>query len=110
MGCWNGTCGFTNLPILDGRDIYVFPIVENHGSSFCYTNALYRPTAIPFRAVYNDYGGGIDSCGTGIDIIMEWIREHLVEMDVGENRFHDIEVKKKDLIQIHFLIPVMKSV
>lgn len=95
MGSWNGTCGLTNLPILYGEDVYVFPIVENQGSSFCHSNALYRPTAIPFRAVYNDYGGCADSHGAGIDIIMGWICENLVEMEVGENQFHDIAVKKK---------------
>ena len=28
MGCWNGTCGLTNLPILEDQEMYVFPIVE----------------------------------------------------------------------------------
>jgi hypothetical protein len=54
MGCWNGTCGLSGLPIFHGTEMYVFPIVESYRDSFCYSTALYRPSVLPFRAEYND--------------------------------------------------------
>lgn len=95
MGCWNGTCGLTNLPIMHGDEMYVFPIVDSYRDSFCYSTALYRPSVLPFRAAYNDYGGGEDCGGVGLDILMEGIKEKLVELEVGENQYHDIAVKRE---------------
>jgi hypothetical protein len=95
MGCWNGTCGLSGLPILHGDEIYVFPIVENSSDSFCYASALYRANAMPFQAVYNDYGGGEQCSGPGLDIVISGIAEQLVELEMGEHQYHDIEVKRE---------------
>lgn len=95
MGCWNGTCGLTNLPIIHGDEMYVFPIVESYRDSFCYSTALYRPSVLPFRAKYDDYGSGENCGGLGLDILMEGIKNNLVEMEVGENQYHDIAVKRE---------------
>jgi hypothetical protein len=94
MGCWNGTCGLSGLPIISGEEMYVFPIVEAYRDSFCYSTALYRPTVIPFLAVYNDYGGGEECSGIGLEINMNHVSSNLVEMEVGENQYHDIAVKR----------------
>lgn len=96
MGCWNGTCGLSGLPINVGTEMYVFPIVESYRDSFCYSTALYRPSVLPFRAEYNDYGGGEDCGGVGLDILMDGIKSRLVEMEVGENQYHDIAVKREE--------------
>ena len=95
MGCWNGTCGLTNLPIIHGDEMYVFPIVESYRDSFCYSTALYKSSALPFRAEYNDYGDGEKCGGVGLEILMEGIKTNLVEMGVGENKYHDIAVKRE---------------
>jgi hypothetical protein len=95
MGCWNGTCGLSGLPITVGEEIYIFPIVENNNRSFCYASALYRPSVLPFRAQYDDYGAGENCSGIGLELLMTGIRSHLVEMEVGENKYHDIEVKRE---------------
>jgi hypothetical protein len=94
MGCWNGTCGLSGLPIIHGEEMYVFPIVESFRDSFCYASALYRPTVLPFRAKYNDYGGGEECGGIGLELNMNHISSNLVEMDVGKNKYHDIAVKR----------------
>lgn len=94
MGCWNGTCGLTELPIVEGTDIFVFPVVESYRDSFCYSTALYRPSILPFRAKYNDYGAGEDCTGVALPYLMEGIREQLVELELGENEYHDIAVKR----------------
>jgi hypothetical protein len=95
MGCWNGTCGLSGLPITHGTEMYVFPIVESYRDSFCYSTALYRPSVLPFRAEYNDYGAGENCSGIGLDLLIAGIRDRLVEMDVGENQYHDIAVKSE---------------
>jgi len=96
MGCWNGTCGLTNLPIIAGDKMYVFPIAENYSDSFCYSTAFYRPSVVPFVADYNDYGAGENCTGPALDLLIEGIKGSLVEMEVGENKYHDIEIKRED--------------
>jgi hypothetical protein len=72
----------------------VFPIVRKEDSDYCYSTALWMPSLIPFEADYNDYGGGENVKGVALDFLMNGIKERLHEMDVGENEYHDIAVKK----------------
>lgn len=95
MGCWNKTCGLTNLPIMYGEKTYVFVLEkEQELTSHCYATHLYRPLLLPFISTYNDYGAGEDSGGPGFPLIMDGICKHLVELSVGENEYHDIAVTK----------------
>jgi hypothetical protein len=55
---------------------------------------LFKPLLLPFETTYNDYGGGEDSTGPAFPIIMQAIKDNLHEIDVGENKYHDIAVKK----------------
>ena len=95
MGSWNGTCGLSGLPIISGEEIYVFPIIEGYSGSFCYATALYNPMIIPFRAKYNDYGAGEECAGPALDMIINNIKSELIELQVGENEYHDIAVKRE---------------
>ena len=96
MGCWNKTCGLSNLHITSGTPVYVF-VLEYKGfpDSLCYSTPFYGPLLLPFNSVYNDYGGGEDSSGPGFAPIMAAIKEQLVEMDLGKNTSHDIAIKKE---------------
>lgn len=96
MGCWNGTCGLSGLPVFSGDKILVFPIVETNQNSFSYASALFRPSVLSFRAEYNDYGAGEDCNGVALDYLVDTIRDKLVEMEVGENKYHDIAVKREE--------------
>jgi hypothetical protein len=99
MGSWNNTCGLTNLPIHAGEAVYVFPIKEKDLSKYrshCYSTALYKPVLIPFVAEYNDYGAGENCQGIALDLIVEELRRELVELEVGENQYHDIAVKRDE--------------
>lgn len=96
MGSWNKTCGLTNLPIMDGDSAYVFILarvkdIHDH----CYSTHLYKPLLFPFYSTYNDYGSGEDSSGIAFPIIMDAIKEKLVEMPVGKNPYHDIAVTRE---------------
>lgn len=95
MGCWNGTCGLTNLHIKHGDEVMVFAMVKNRKvDSLCYTTPFYSPLLMPFYAKYNDYGGGEDCSGIGLKPVIEAIKSNLVELPVGANQYHDIAVKK----------------
>lgn len=98
MGCWNKTCGLSNLHIRAGEDVIVFAVVESKpGSrSRCHTNSFYDPILLPFYAKYDDYGKGENAHGIGLPLIMEGIKAILVEKEQGENEFHDIPVYKND--------------
>lgn len=65
MGCWNGTCGLSQLPILAGDDVWGFLIgVKWHRysdsgdqSGYCYPTDIGFPMSLPIYGKYNDYGG-----------------------------------------------------
>lgn len=95
MGCWNKTCGLSNLHIKSGEKAYVFVLEPAEDTSHCYATHLYKPLLLPFVTEYNDYGGGENSSGPGFSIIMEAIKNNLQEMELGENKYHDIAVTKE---------------
>lgn len=95
MGCWHKTCGLSNLHITAGTPVYVFVLEEDRDSSNCYTTNLFSPLLLPFESVYNDYGGGDDSSGVALPFILSALKSSLVEMELGENQYHDIEVTRE---------------
>jgi hypothetical protein len=73
----------------------VFTIVQNvKPTDFCYTTSLFKPVLLPFYSEYNDYGAGENSAGIGLPLIIEALSQNLVEMEQGENQYHDIPVKR----------------
>lgn len=63
MGCWNGTCGVSQLPIHCGdkvklvllkKSMYIEDSVK--GGGFCYSDGLFQPYSLPISGEYNDYG------------------------------------------------------
>jgi hypothetical protein len=97
MGCWNKTCGLTNLPIMAGDETYVFVLERvKEILDHCYSTHLYRPLLLPFVSTYDDYGGGEDSKGAAFTVVMDGIKEVLVEMPQGENQYHDIAVTRDE--------------
>jgi hypothetical protein len=95
MGCWNKTCGLTNLPIMASEKTYVFLLERvNKVYDHCYATHLYRPLLLPFVSTYDDYGGGEQSQGVAFTTILAGMREHLVEMPQGDNEYHDVAVTR----------------
>lgn len=95
MGSWSKTCGLSNLHITAGTPVYVFVLEKNDSYDHCYSTGLFSPLLLPFESEYNDYGGGENSSGIALSIIMGGIKRDLVEMPLGENTYHDIEVTKE---------------
>ena len=95
MGSWNKTCGLSNLHITAGTPVYVFVLEKNKDYDHCHSTGLFAPLLLPFESVYDDYGGGENSSGPALDYIMNMIKKDLVELEAGENQYHDIEVKRE---------------
>jgi hypothetical protein len=109
MGCWNKTCGLSNLHINAGDPVYVFVLEQNPvQTDRCYTTAFWKPLLLPFESKYDDYGGGEDSSGFPLPHIIEGIRGQLVEMKTGENQYHDIAVNRDDFSVEKFFEAVHK--
>lgn len=72
MGCWNGTCMISNLPINDGDEIKLIFLHQKYGridknpiigqSAYVYSTDLLTPAFLAINGQYNDYGGieGVD--------------------------------------------------
>jgi hypothetical protein len=87
MGCWNGTCGISQIPITAGERVACFFLKhnkhsDNGGSGFCYSDNQYCPITMPIFGEYDDYG-----CVEKIDKNGDFVLEHIQKL-----------VKKGDLI------------
>lgn len=97
MGCWNGSCFLTNLPIMHGEDVRVFIVhnqFQNYRNRYCDPTDAGRPLAFSFKGKYDDYGFVDEQNGIMLDFIIDSIKNCLIEMEVGSNEIHDIEVKR----------------
>ena len=60
MGCWNGTCNISNMPIFVGDKVVLIPLMRVHNSvvfNACYPTDNFIPIGFPIVGRYNDYGG-----------------------------------------------------
>lgn len=98
MGCWNKTCALSNLHIHAGDPVYVF-LIEQDGLSYnhCYSTHLYSPVLIPFYSHYDDYGAGENNSGAALPVIINSLKKVVIEKELGENEYHDLEVKRDKL-------------
>lgn len=98
MGCWNKTCALSNLPIHAGERVYVFALSESpffKEEPACYTDYMYSPILLPFESDYDDYGAGECSSGASLPVVLNLIAKNLIEKELGDNEFHDVEVKRE---------------
>lgn len=92
MGCWNQTCMISGLPIhwsepvvsifLAGKD-------TNQRADHCYAHAFWDPIPYVLYGKYNDYGAVEDFEPTNQTELLRYFADHLLEMEQGENEYHD---------------------
>lgn len=82
MGCWNETCGITQMPIHTGDPVVLMFLTkvdsstENH-NGFCHANHVWTPKFLPVFGKYDDYGGLED-------IEENWNTQYIVEQLTSE--------------------------
>lgn len=99
MGCWNESCAISGLPILQGDDVKLIVLAENYWNATSCTdvNTFFIPYGFAFDGTYNDYGG-IDintEVEKSAELTLSLVKSELVELEQGENKYHDILVKKE---------------
>jgi len=99
MGCWNGTCGLTQLPIKDNEAVD-FLIILNQGfftdaSGFCYLTGYASPMSFLMSGSYNDYGSVEDiEDNLPSKLFLKLFREKLSEglIQITSDDYYDKEV------------------
>jgi len=94
MGCWNETCGVTQLPIKEGDKIRAFILVDNtykgkvRGGGNYYPHDEWVPLGISIPGTYDDYGGieGIVENET-TQLMVELIKEGWVIEGEDKSRY-----------------------
>lgn len=85
MGCWNETCGISQMPIEGGDPVRMFLIVEaehwDEGGALYYSTDLWKPFGLPLKGTYDEYGGleNIEEDALS-DLLLESLKEILVEL------------------------------
>jgi hypothetical protein len=101
MGSWDACCGISKLPIRVGDpvvDFFLGEVVRFSDRGFiCYPNDLWTPLTIQTYGDYDDYGNIAADTGWQTDYVTHVLREYLVELEQGENEYHDIAVKRDQM-------------
>lgn len=82
MGCWNGTCMVSGLPIVHGDPIVCLVIKQNTSGTWgseCYCYAEAQLVSHPIFGEYNDYGGieNIED-NPDNDKLLDFLKEKLI--------------------------------
>ena len=111
MGCWNGTCALTKLPIMAGEPVYTFVLVQEYplDPSLCYHTDFWVPLPLFFEGVYDDYGSVENCVGASIDLILKSLQKNLVEKEAGDNQYHDFAVTRAEMDNLEFFFSATKD-
>jgi len=96
MGCWNATCGISQIAITHGTKVKVV-IIQNkeelpEASGFCYLSGYATPISFIIDGEYNDYGGidNIDEEAYSSKLFLEYFRRGLASGKIrvqGDNYY-----------------------
>lgn len=81
MGCWNETCGITQLPILSGDAVRMFLILDHAPLDYCYCSIseAFIPYGVPLKGHYDEYGSLYDIKETiSSNMTLENLKEQIV--------------------------------
>src|ERR1700756_4559531 len=99
MGCYNETCAISNVHIAYNDEVAVV-LLQGHNEkyeSYCYTDAYNSVAPLMFYGKYNDYGSVEDVAQSNtLDILVNQIKEELVEIEGSSNSYRDIPISRKD--------------
>ena len=108
MGSYNHTCGISQLPILEGESVRCFIIMPEdhitHGTddNTTYSNDLYNPMYLPFKATYDGFGS-VDNVmeDWNTAIILSSLRSRIspadqLPLNVGDSVIHSNDNSDKN--------------
>lgn len=116
MGSFLVSCCASNQTIREGGDVYIMPIFENGDiekgsngerlqglSRIIYNTDLYGLLGFIFTGYYNDYGRYVINWDKASNKYMlknylEYLQENAVDVEQGENTYHDVPFKPNDLV------------
>ena len=87
MGCWNGTCLVSNLPIYAGDEVVFFILKRKHDvqtvdGGHYYADDLYEPLLYPIVGEYDDYG-----CIENVEEDFSLIEEYFENVELTTNKW-----------------------
>lgn len=105
MGCWNGTCGLSDIAITDGTKVK-FAFIMNkpnmpEASGFCYGSSYADLISFVMEGNYNDYGSVENIIeGPASELFLEYFRENLKngKIEVHPDKYYDKEYFKEEEI------------
>jgi len=98
MGCWNGTCGLSDIAITDGTKVkFVFIMNKPNmpeASGFCYGSSYADLISFVMEGTYNDYGS-IENIveGPASKLFLKYFKENLKngKIEVQPDNYYDKE-------------------
>lgn len=111
MGCWNGTCMISQLPIFYGDEVVLILLKKRknsiNSSDSCYCNEFFLPYPCIIYGKYDDYGTIEDITGD-IDIMYEILESELkiTEEDVKKeynNKYGTYNKKEKTYAYLKYI-------
>lgn len=100
MGCWEGTCMVSQLPIFEGDKVAVIPILRQKDiehrlkHSIFYSDDLYRPVPTVLYGEYDSYGL-IDNITGSTEQFMAIVKEILIkEVPDMEEKIKELDVQE----------------
>lgn len=112
MGCWNGTCGISNLPIMAGDRIVLFVCKRNKNMSnvttVYYSDDMSKPIYLPIRGEYNDYGSIENIDNSNVNKILVDVINKQYELDLKDVK-ETIDYIERDNIDDLFLFMVRED-
>jgi hypothetical protein len=107
MGSFNTTCRISNLIIEPGDKCKLILIRNNLGNDGAdsgdavYIDTSWSPITLPLDVTYEDYGNfsiiDTDMNKLILDDFQDRLRHQMVELDQGDNEYHDIKVNRDNV-------------
>ena len=118
MGCWNETCGVTQMPIMSGDPVAlllldrmadIYPDTHKD-AGHCYPADIWAPIGTPIYGAYNDYGSLEDiQEDWNTKFLIERLKTGIAEKPAGNSTVHDLAVVAADLTVDHLLELIHES-
>lgn len=111
MGCWNATCGISQLPIMHRDPIRLFllgrgtSVTHDGRGGFCYPTGLWSPIGLPFVGTYDDYGGIEDPKQVAEELSKKVLAEYGIK-DTSKKFLDEVERGKISLSQFGKVAPI----